>query len=294
MLTAECILDIQNSLGECPIWDDRTETLFWVDINQAALHRYNPATHRHDIIALSARIGSFSLCQTGPQLLAAGETGYNWLNPINGELKPIFDPEADLPDNRFNDGRCDRKGRFWAGTMCDPRREPVGSLYRLDSDLKCHRIRSQLTVPNSIAWSPNNQIMYFTDTPTRRILAFDYDLESGTIKGERLFADLSARPGRPDGSAMDADGCLWNASYGGNRVIRLRPDGHIDREITVPARNVTCCAFGGRDLDILYITTARQNLSITDLQHQSLAGGLFAVRPGVSGLPEARFAGMPS
>jgi sugar lactone lactonase YvrE len=200
-------------------------------------------------------------------------------------------PEAHLPDNRFNDGRCDRRGRFFAGTMSDVRRDPAGSLYRLDADLSCHRLFSGIIVPNSIAWSPDSRTMYFADTYRARIAAYDYDAETGDLSRERLFVDAAGHPGRPDGSCVDADGCLWNAEYGGGRVVRYTPDGRIDRAIALPVSNPTCCCFGGARLDILFVSSARQRLSAEQLAREPLAGSVFAVRPGVSGLPEGRFAG---
>ncbi len=212
------------------------------------------------------------------------------LDPGSGALKLVAAPERDIPGNRFNDGRCDRGGRFWAGTMSDGPREPTGSLYRLDPDGSCESMRSGIVIPNSIAWSPDDRVMYFADTYVNTIWAYDFDLATGAMRNERVFADCSNQPGRPDGSCVDAEGCLWNAEYGGWRVVRYTPDAKIDRVIELPVSNPTCCCFGGKDFDTLYICTARQRLTPEQLAREPLAGGLFAARPGVRGLPEARFA----
>jgi sugar lactone lactonase YvrE len=173
--------------------------------------------------------------------------------------------------------------------MIDGPRQPVGSLYRLEPDGSCMRMRSDISVPNSICWSPDDRTMYFADTHVGMLWAYQFDLERGTLRNERVFADCSNRPGKPDGSCVDADGCVWNAEYGGGRVVRYRPDGKIDLAVELPVANVTCCCFGGADLSTLYISTARQRMSAEQLAREPLAGGLFACRPGARGMVEARF-----
>ncbi|MCW5752734.1 MAG: SMP-30/gluconolactonase/LRE family protein [Alphaproteobacteria bacterium] len=293
MIKVERVAAVANELGECPIWDERSGRLLWVDILGRMLHHLDPSSGRESHVATARAVGSFALTETGNLLLAAGRGGLSWLDPVSGALRPILDPEPDRPDNRFNDGRCDRAGRFWAGTMCDPRREPEGALYRIGADLSCRRFRDGIIVPNSIAWSPDGTVMYFADTYRRTIWAFDYDQAEGTMRGERVFAVLSEGRGRPDGSAVDADGCLWNAVYGGGRLVRYRPDGRIDREIPLPVSAPTCCAFGDGDLGTLYVTSACQRMSEAERAREPEAGNLLALRPGVSGLQESRFAGLP-
>jgi sugar lactone lactonase YvrE len=218
------------------------------------------------------------------------KSGLYLLDLGSGARKLVAAPERDIPTNRFNDGRCDRGGRFWAGTMSDGPRLPTGSLYRLDADGTCTKMRGGIVIPNSIAWSPDDRVMYFADTHLHTIWAYDFDLATGAMRNERVFADSSNLPGYPDGSCVDAESCLWNAEYGGWRVVRYAPDGKIDRVVELPVSNPTCCCFGGKDLDTLYISTARQHLTSEQLTREPLAGGLFAARPGVLGLPEARFA----
>jgi sugar lactone lactonase YvrE len=289
-IAVESVVASQDVLGECTIWCDRDQVLWWVDIRGPSLKRYNPANGEVRGLALSEAIGSFGLTRSGKTMIAGMKSGLYFLDPQSGTLKLIAAPEQHVPQNRFNDGRCDRAGRFWAGTMSDGPREPVGSLYRLDPDGRCNRIRGELFVPNSIAWTPDDRLMYLADTHRHVIWAYDFDLAQGVVRNERVFADCSDHPGRPDGSCVDAAGCLWNAEYGGSRVVRYAPDGRIDQVIELPVSNITCCCFGGKGLDTLYISTARQKMTPEQLAREPLAGNIFACSPGARGLPEARFA----
>jgi len=286
-IQVDCVVKGTDKLGESPIWCDREKVLWWVDSRGPTLKRWDPATGTVRELQLPAVVGSVAFREKGG-MLAALQSGIHFLDTQSGALQVAAQPEAHIPENRFNDGRCDRAGRFWAGTMSDVKREPTGSLYRLSADLSCTHMRSDIIVPNSIAWSPDNRTMYFGDTPRLRIWAFDYDLSTGGISNERVFAETE---GRPDGSCIDADGCLWNAEYGNWRIVRYTPEGKIDRVIAMPVANSTCCCFGGTQLDTLYITTATQRFTPEDFVKQPLAGSVFAVRPGVVGLQEARFAG---
>jgi sugar lactone lactonase YvrE len=289
-IAVESVVASQDVLGECTVWCDRDQVLWWVDIRGPSLKRFNPSNGEVRAISLREAIGSFGLTRSGSTMIAGMKSGLYTLDPGSGALKLVTAPERDIPGNRFNDGRCDRSGRFWAGTMSDGPREPTGSLYRLDPDGSYEHMRSGIVIPNSIAWSPDDRVMYFADTYVNTIWAYDFDLATGAMRNERVFADFSNQPGGPDGSCVDADGCLWNAEYGGSRVVRYTPDGRIDRVIELPASNPTCCCFGGKDFEVLYISTARQRLTPEQLAREPLAGGLFAARPGVRGLPEARFA----
>lgn len=285
---AEVAVRGADQLGECPLWDEREAMLWWVDARFPAVKRLDPATGAVMMLVLPEVVGSLALRESGG-MLAATKSGIHFLDPASGALEMKADPESHLPDNRFNDGRCDRAGRFWAGTMSHVNRDPTGSLYRFEADFRSTRLRNAIIIPNSLAFSPDGRAMYFADTNRHTIWAYDYDPASGAATGERVFADTGA--GRPDGSCVDADGCLWNADYGASRVVRYTPAGKVDGTYELPATNVTCCCFGGRDLDTLYITTATQRLSPQALAQQPLAGSLFALRPGARGLPESRFAG---
>lgn len=277
-----------DRLGECPLWDARERMLWWVDSRWPAVKRLDPATGAVMMLVLPEVVGSIAFRERGG-LIAATKSGIHFLDTASGALAPAANPEAQLPENRFNDGRCDRAGRFWAGTMSDVKRDPVGSLYRFDAQLRCTKLRNAIIIPNSLAFSPDNRTLYFADTNRHTIWAWDYDLASGAATNERVFADTGS--GRPDGSCVDAEGCLWNAEYGAWRLVRYTPQGKVDRVIQMPVANPTCCCFGGEALDTLYVTTATQRLTPEDLAKQPLAGSLLALRPGARGLPEARFAG---
>jgi sugar lactone lactonase YvrE len=277
-----------DELGECPIWDEQSGQLWWVDSRAPAVKRLDPASGKVSVLPLAETVGSIAF-RTRGGMLAATRSGIHFLDPATGALAAAARPEMHLPDNRFNDGRCDRAGRFWVGSMSDVRRDPVGTLYRLDADLACTPLRNAIIVPNGLSWSPDGRTMYFADTFRNTIWAWDYDAASGAATGERVFVDTGT--GRPDGSCVDADGCIWNAEYGGWRLVRYTPAGKVDRTIELPVANLTCCCFGGSNLDVLYVTSARQRMSAAELASQPLAGSVFALRAGAQGLPESRFAG---
>jgi L-arabinonolactonase len=282
----ELVIQRSDKLGECPIWDEGSQSLYWVDSRAPALYRIAGA--KFSSWSLPEIVGSFGLCRQSGMILAL-QSGIYAFDLNRGDLKPLARPEADQPTNRFNDGRCDRRGRFWAGTMSDVSREAVGSLYRLDPDGSCVRMFNDIIVPNSISWSPDNTIMYFADTYKQCIWAFDFELETGEISNRRVFRDTHGHPGKPDGSAVDLEGCLWNCEYGGWRILRYEPGGAIDRIVPVPVANPTCCTFGGSDCRTLFVTSATQRLTPEQLADQPLAGSVLAIQTDVAGLPEARF-----
>jgi sugar lactone lactonase YvrE len=267
----ERVIDSGDKLGECPIWDDRMDALWWVDIHGRAIKRFDGESVR--TIAMPEPPGSIAFRERGG-LLVALQSGIFKLGTEAPEL--LVRPAGHSPELRFNDGRCDRAGRFWVGTLKDPSFEPVGALYRIGRDGTAKKTRTEIQVPNSLAWSPDGRTMYFADSPRHKIWAFDYDADAGEHSNERVFA--APFPAFPDGSCVDAEGCLWNAEFGGARIVRYTPAGKVDRVIEVPAKNPTCCCFGGTRLDTLFITTAD-------------AAGVFAARPGCTGMAEARFWG---
>lgn len=280
-----------NLLGECPLWCERTKRLLWVDGRAPALHVYDVATRAQQSFDLPETIGSIALCEDG-SLLAAMTTGIFRFSLATGKVgEKLASREPQHTDNRFNDGRCDRAGRFFTGTMNDKQRVPTGTLWRLGPKHDFTAMSDDIIVPNSLAFTPDNRRMYLADTYRHVIHVFDYDIDTGALTNKRLFADCNGNPGRPDGSAIDADGCLWNAEYAGSRIVRYTPEGKIDRVIQMPVTQPSCVAFGGDNFDELYITSARQRLTPEQLATQPLAGSVFVVRPGVQGLPEGRFAG---
>lgn len=302
MVEIAAVVTQPDRLGESPLWHPDEQALYWLDIKAPALHRFEPATGARSDWALPQETGSIGLRRRGG-FIAGLRDGFATLQPqADGTVAIdwIANPEPDLPDNRLNDGKCDRPGRFWAGSFHDPagmpvpgRREraPVGGLYRLDDDRRWHRMYDGILVPNSLCWSPDGTTMYFADSPRRTIRAWDYDPETGGIANERVFVTLPESGGTPDGSTVDAAGYLWNAQFGGGRVVRYAPDGRIDREIAMPVTRPTCCAFGGHDLKTLYVTSGQVMASAAELAAEPLAGAVFAIRCDIAGLPETAWHG---
>ena len=285
-----CVLDARARTGESPVWVPEEQALYWSDIPGRTLNRFDPATGANRVWPMPEEVGSFAL-REGGGLVAALRSGVAFIALDRGRIEPLVDPEADRPENRFNDGRCDRQGRFWAGTMNEPRDARSGALYRLDPDLRHHRVADDVMVANGLAFSPDDRVMYWSDSRALTIWAFDFDAASGEVANRRIFARLAPHQGGPDGAAVDAEGGYWSACYRGSRVMRFRPDGTIERKIRLPVSRVTMCAFGGPDLRTLYITSARGGLSASELEREPQAGGIFALAVDVQGLPEPRFKG---
>jgi len=280
--------EIINRLGEGPVWCPQQQALFWVDISSPAVHRYRPDTGAVATWSMPEYVGSLALCDGG--VLVALASAMTVFNPAAGAFKAVAQAKHATPDLRFNDGKCDRQGRFWVGSMTTGDRAPVGKLYRLDADGTFTAVLERITIPNSLCWSPDGRTMYFADSMERTIWAFPYDPATGNIGERRVFAKSEATE-VPDGATVDADGYVWSARYGGGRVVRHAPDGRIDRVIELPAKQITSCAFGGPELATLYITTASQRMTAEQRTAEPLAGALFAFEPGVRGLPEPRYAG---
>jgi sugar lactone lactonase YvrE len=276
-------------LGESPIWHEREQALYWVDVRRPAIRRLDHASGQVDTWMMPDLIGSIAFAESGLLLVALADR-IALFEPATEKVETLASPPARIPDHRFNDGRCDRQGRFWVGTMHNITRAPEGVLYRLDRERgELVAAKSGICIPNSLAWSPDGRTMYFADSLRYAIFSFDFDPVSGEICNERTFAETRA-PGFPDGSTVDAEGYLWNAEFNSWRVVRYAPDGRIDRLIELPAERPTCCAFGGPNLDILYVTTASQWMTESELTAQPMAGALLAIDMDVPGLPEPRLA----
>ena len=286
----ECVLDAGARLGECPVWHPDERALYWIDCAAPALHRFDPADRTATSHPLAGHIGSFAL-RRGAGAVAALSDGFANMDLASGEWAPICEPEAGAPEIRFNDGKCDPQGRFWAGSMHKAYSAPIGTLYRLDPDGRCHAMMGGFRVPNGLAWSPDGATFYIANSPDETIYAFDFEGRDGTIANRRTFVGPAAAPGWPDGSAMDSEGYLWNARWDGGCVVRFAPDGRIDRTVELPVTRPTSCAFGGAALDTLFITSANIGLDASSRASQPLAGGVFALEAGVTGLPEPRFVG---
>jgi sugar lactone lactonase YvrE len=254
---------------------------------RSCFHRLDPGTGEHKRFDTGVAVGCMAFRERGGLILATGNGLAFW---EAGAIKPIVDPEADRPETRFNDGRVDPGGRFWAGTIGDGK-SPTCALYRLDPDLSLHTKETGITVSNGIGWSPDQKTMYFTDSRPKTIYAYDFDPVTGAIENRRPFAHTPDEPGVPDGLAVDGEGFVWSARWDGWKVTRYDPDGNVEREIEVPVQRPTSCAFGGAGLDELYVTSARVGLGADALKRQPLAGDLFRLQVDVRGMPERKFAG---
>lgn len=281
------VLDARAALGECPVWDEREQALYFTDIHGPALFRFDPATGALKRWDMPAKLGSFALDESGTGAVLALATGFARLDFASGALAPIANPLAAIADHRFNDGGADPAGRFWAGTMHGSGRRASGKVYCL-ADGEARLVYDGFFVPNGFAWSPDGARFYLNDSP-RAMFVANYDAAAGTAGAPYVFADVSAAPGHPDGMAVDAEGFLWNARWDGGGVARFAPDGRLDRFVKLPVTRPTSCVFGGPGHDRLYVTSARTGLDDAVLARETLAGGVFAFDPGVKGLPARRW-----
>ena len=290
-MEAEHLLGVGNELGEGPLWDHRSQLLYWLDIQNALIYRYEPVTGNHKTFGVPTRVTVLGLREKGGFVAGTAE-GLGYWDPVTGALDLFADPEAGRPHIRFNDGAVDPLGNFWAGTMNenDPM-APDGALYRLDAKGSVREVAEGFTVSNGIGWSPDRKTMYFTDTFRCVIMAFDYDRSTGAIANRRTFIRVPEGEGSPDGLTVDSQGFVWSAQWGGWQVVRYDPAGQVERRIRLPVANVTSCAFGGQALDQLYITSARAGLREAERKAQPLAGDLFLLRTEVQGQAENTFLG---
>lgn len=278
-----------DTLGEGPIWDSKENALYWVDIERKLLQRWDPANNMRKVWELHTNIGSFALRSSGGAVVALRD-GLSFLNLSDGTITMICNPESKKRKTRFNDGKCDRQGRFWAGTMDEEIPNKRAALYRYDPDGTCHMMVDRIGISNGLGWSPDNATFYYTDSGDRVIYAYDFNLDFGLIYNRRIFVQTPSDY-VPDGLTVDAAGYVWSANWDGWKVTRYDPLGRIDLEIPLPIQRPTSCTFGGENLDKLYITSARIGLEAKDLAKQPLAGNVFVVQTDVHGLPEPRFVG---
>ncbi len=285
----QCAFAARNILGETPLWCASTQTLWWLDIDACKLHSLKPYAETHVEYGFEGRFTGSLALRRGGGLLIALDGSLCCFDPTNGELQPFAEIEKPELDTRLNDGRCDARGRFWVGSMDNMLSRPSGSLYRVDPDGRVERQFGDVIVSNTIALSPDNKTLYFSDTRRFITWAFDLDVETGRLGERRVFVDYTAAKERPDGACVDAEGFLWNAIFAGGRIVRYSPDGQLDRTIKLPVTNPTCLCFGGKDLQTLYITTARKFLSEEQLATEPLAGSILAIDVETQGIPEAEF-----
>lgn len=293
--TLQCLVDAGNTLGECPLWCERTQTLYWTDIEAARLHAWQADGGLARQWAMPERVGSFALCQQPGQLLLGLASGIALFNLNTGGCGPLLPVEADEPRTRINDGRCDAQGRFVFGMFNQAAdAAPIGHFYRVDgrgdAGLQIERLAlPPVAVANAIAFSPDGGRLYFTDSPSRQIWCVDYPA-AGPLGVPQPFARVAEGDAMPDGAAVDADGGLWCALWEGGCVLRFGADGQPTDRLALAARRATCPAFGGPALDTLFVTSARVGLDAAALAAQPQAGALFAATGVRRGLPERRFA----
>ncbi|WP_394171592.1 SMP-30/gluconolactonase/LRE family protein [Saccharospirillum alexandrii] len=278
-------IDVANTLGEGVQWHDQSNSLWWTDIHNSRLYRFDWQSRTLFQWRTPDRLTSFGILSTDPvRLLASFATGFALYQPETGDLSWIAQPETGKPGNRFNDGRVDRQGRFWSGTMQDEGdRAPTGTLYRLD-ETGVHSVLRDLTIPNALCWSPDGKRMYHADTPTGQIRTFDFDPERGEPCGARLFAEVPR--GKPDGAAIDSDGHLLCALFGGCGVARFSPEGTLTALHNLPVSQPTCVALGGPNLDVLLVTSATEGMTEQQRKDEPMAGHVLAYATPYRGLAE--------
>jgi sugar lactone lactonase YvrE len=292
MNSVEHVLEIGNVIGEGPVWHSGEQSLYWVSfVEEHRIFRFEPQTGRHEIFETGIPVMALAIRQKGGMLAATSQGISTWDVKAN-TFETIMDPLHDRAGIRFNDAAVDSRGRFWVGTLNSTNEKaPDGELFCVGGDGSFRLMDSNITVANGMGWSPDHTIMYFTDSFRYCIYAYDFDLASGSIKNRRIFVQNPSDKGIPDGMTVDSEGYVWSAFWGGWRVVRYSPDGKIDREYRLPVPNATSCAFGGKNLDELYITTASLGLTAKEKEASPQSGDLFRLRAGIKGMDEPRFAG---
>ena len=299
----ECVLKCRNHLGEGPVWDVETGVLWWLDgtgrrVGNPSIWRLEPGTGRVDNWSLDHDVGALAVRENGKLVLAL-DRGFYFFDPANGGLELIAPIEADQPRSRLNDGKVDRRGRFIAGGMDDKEELPICGLWRLDPDLSVTRVEGGIICTNGPCWSPDDKTFYVADTFVDEFWAYNYDIDSGTLSNKRVFANTRGETGVPDGSTVDAEGCLWNAELISGDLVRYDPEGNVERKIGMPVRNITSVMFGGDELDEIYVTSMARvkHPAVHDRFHKDVkpqfgAGSLFRITGlGIRGMPEPRFGG---
>ena len=290
MTAVDCIWPAETTLGEAPYWCPAEKAMYWVDIDGKAILRLDVETGAQSIVPQSSEVGCIARRSNGG-FVAGTNKGMMFLDRDLRATEIFSSPEEDKENTRFNDGKCDRAGRLWIGSTDVNEVSPDGALYRVNGPDEVDCVLPDVIVSNGLGWSPDDKTMYFTDSGKATIYAFDYDLASGGIENQRVFARVDNQDGFPDGLTIDAEGYVWSAHWNGGRVTRYNPNGNIDRVVHMPVPLVTSVTFGGDDLDTLYVTSARLMMSDSELVEAPLSGGLFTVATDVTGLPETPFRG---
>ncbi len=288
----ECVLRHTATVGESPLWHAKQKRLYWIDIQKQKLHRFDPSSRRNESFPLPEIVTGFTFRKSGGLLLTLKKS-FALFDPDTNQLERIGAVDARLPNNRFNDGKCDPLGNFWAGTMNAVKwKSPSGHLFRIDPEWKIRTMRSKVVCSNGCGWSPDGKTFYHTESFRYVIYAYDFNLRRGTLSRRRVFARVGPKSGGfPDGMTVDREGFVWSCIVGLGQIWRHDPTGKVERVLSLPVPRATDCTFGGVKLDTLYVTTARETMSRRDLNRYPLSGSLFACKPGVRGMPAICFPG---
>ena len=291
----DLLWDATARLGEAPVWDAGRGCVWWIDCIARMLHRTDLATGATASLPVAGAIHAIGLCnadvRNGGGLVAAMGFGFCTLEPESGRHSLLSDPEETRPDFHFNDGKCGPDGRFWVGSMPRNYKGRGGRLFRLGPGAAAATMAEGFTVPNGPGWSPDGTVFYIADSPAGAIFRYDFDADGGALGPRQVAVEPGLAPGWPDGMAVDEEGCLWSARWDGGCVVRFTPDGALDRIVELPVSRPTSCTFAGPDLDTLVITSGTAGMDEAALASEPLAGGLFALDPGVKGAPVGTFGG---
>ncbi|WP_319518503.1 SMP-30/gluconolactonase/LRE family protein [uncultured Martelella sp.] len=284
----ECVLPWGAQLGEAPVWHPTEHVLYWVDILGPNVFRFDPVSRRNESRDIGKLVSSVLPAEDG-KLLLTTQDGIEWFDFASGKLEPFVHPEAGVAENRLNDAKTGPDGAIWVGSMRIDASRPSGALYRVLADGRFETKETGITVSNGLGWSPDGRTLYFIDTVPGHIYAYDFEIGTGTASNRRIFVTVEDSEGRPDGLTVDAEGGVWVAIWDGWCVKRYRPDGRFDRAVELPVPRPTSLTFGGKDLDTLFITSARTRLPAATLTEAPLSGGLFACRTKEKGAPSPLF-----
>lgn len=288
---AQVRVPVNALVGEGPIWDDRKSVLWWIDIMSSKLYAFDPRTDQNRAWDTGQHVGAVVPWKDDTVLLALRH-GFGSFCLETGAVRILNDPESNQPGNRFNDGKCDPAGRFWAGTMAYENPVNQGSLYRMETDFQVTKVLGGIGISNGIVWSLDHRTLYYIDSQSYKVRAWDFELETGAITREQVILQVAPEFGLPDGMTIDEEGMLWVAFYGGGKVCRVHcASGEILETVALPASAITACAFGDDALDTLYITSAAQNMTAAELAAAPQSGHLFSVKVGLKGVPAERFGG---
>jgi sugar lactone lactonase YvrE len=286
----DIVVEHKCLLAEGPVWDAQRNMICWVDILNGEVHEFSMGNKTHKITPIHQMVGSIAVCTNG-NFIAALQNGFALIDRVSGDIKMIADPESHLPNNRFNEGKCDPAGRFWAGTMSLSEEKKAGNVYTIQHNFLLTKKIKEVTISNGMAWSLDHKTFYYIDTPTFEVTAYDYDKAEGHISNKRTIIKIAEKDGYPDGMTIDNEGMLWIAHWDGWQVTRWNPNsGEKLYSIKLPVAKVTSCTFGGENLEDLYITSAKIGLTDHELEKQPLAGSLFVMRVcGFKGTPAFEF-----